>query len=192
MQRENSSPKIILYHDIYYRCFESALQSDKKDLIVYYAIKWLSSFDCVLNENVSQMHLVELILIEQMRKLTYKRFIQLFPINKEYNKISKENILDFKNYDTTMEYLNDLRLLDISMDTNIICPEELLSEYANDDIYYYLVNLCTAYTISIDLKVEIPIVMRYEHNAAVVVYANGERRESTLISGAYRVLNKKP
>jgi hypothetical protein len=32
--------------------------------------------------------------------------------------------------------------------------------------------------------------MRYEHDVAVVVYANGERRESTLISGAYRVLNK--
>ena len=87
--------------------------------LVYWSIRHLPYYE---NNNAEEKFAYISCLKNCLKKLTYREFINLFPIAKEYDGTKWE----MKDYYSTMEYLNDK-----SLDDYIEDPLELIFEYDN-------------------------------------------------------------
>lgn len=87
--------------------------------LVYWSIRYLPHYE---NDNVEEKFTYISCLKNCLKKLTYREFINLFPITKEYDGAKWE----MKDYYSTMEYLNDK-----SLDDYIEDPLDLIFEYDN-------------------------------------------------------------
>ena len=100
--------------------------------LVYWSIRYLPHYE---NDNVEEKFAYISCLKDCLKKLTYREFINLFPIAKEYDGTKWE----MKDYYSTMEYLNDK-----SLDDYIEDPLELIFEYYNWDIIIFGVEVMSA------------------------------------------------
>ena len=87
--------------------------------LVYWSIRHLPYYE---NNNAEEKFAYISCLKNCLKKLTYREFINLFPIDKEYDGAKWE----MKDYYSTMKYLNDK-----SLDDYIEDPLELIFEYDN-------------------------------------------------------------
>ena len=99
--------------------------------MVYWNIRFLPYYE---NVNVEEKFAYISCLKNCLKKLTYREFINLFPIDKEYDGAKWE----MKDYYSTMEYLNDKSLDDFIED-----PLELIFEYNNCHIIIFGVEIMT-------------------------------------------------
>ena len=97
--------------------------------LIYWSIRYLPHYE---NDNVEERFAYISCLKNCLKKLTYREFINLFPIAKEYDGAKSET----KDYYSTMEYLNDK-----SLDDYIEDPLELIFEYYNWDIIVFGVEV---------------------------------------------------
>ena len=99
--------------------------------LVYWSIRHLPYYE---NDNVEEKFAYISCLKNCLKKLTYREFINLFPIDKEYDGAKWE----MKDYYSTIEYLNDK-----SLDDYIEDPLELIFEYNNCHIIIFGVEIMT-------------------------------------------------
>lgn len=103
---------------------EDNSQNDKK--LIYWGIRYLPIADESVEMKEKIISLIELL----MKGITYREFMNLFPIAKEYDGGD-----DWKDYYYTIDYLKDFDL-----DSLIDNPLELLMEYNNHDIMFFNVE----------------------------------------------------
>ena len=93
--------------------------------MVYWNIRFLPCFKKDDDVIIEKKFLLISYVKDDLKKLTYREFINLFPIAKEYDGAK----WGMKDYYSTMEYLNDK-----SLDDYIEDPLELILEYYNWNI----------------------------------------------------------
>ena len=97
--------------------------------LIYWSIRHLPYFK---TNNVEEKFTYISCLKDCLKKITYGEFVQMFPIDKEYDGAKWE----MKDYYSTMEYLNDK-----SLDDYIEDPLELIFEYNNCHIIIFGVEV---------------------------------------------------
>lgn len=105
-----------------FKCYFKALENHNSKNIVYWGVKLVREFTRGTGGDPNY----PMVLMYLIEKMTYREFMQIFPIEKSYDGDKWE----CKDYFSTMDYLKDKNLDDVIGENAF----ELIWEYHNDDV----------------------------------------------------------
>ena len=130
--------KDVNLRSIYYKRFLKAFVKQDSVKICFYGIRYVNTFKFNISTDEKLRLCREIKEIDKDVKayaahLTFKEFVSVFPINKDFN---DDSIM--KNYWTTLEYLFDKNMDNKIGKDNV---ESLFKNYCNDDVLDYMFRM---------------------------------------------------